>query len=88
MSDEMMIKYYILLTDENTKQNPKVQRLLQYPEVQEVFFDPSYLKSQEAAESPNVAELLAVLDGILSEQQNNRTNGTATQNNTHFSSTK
>ena len=41
----MMIKYYILLTDENTKQNPKVQRLLQYPEVQEVFFDPSYLKS-------------------------------------------
>ena len=62
--------------------------LLQYPEGQEVFFDPSYLKSQEAAESPNVAELLAVLDGILSEQQNNRTNGTATQNNTHFSSTK
>ncbi|MCI5578353.1 MAG: hypothetical protein MR364_02470 [Oscillospiraceae bacterium] len=56
--------------------------------MQEVFFDPSYLKSQEAAESPNVAKLLAVLDGILSEQQNNRTNGTATQNNTHFSSTK
>ncbi len=52
------------------------------------FFRSELPKSQEAAESPNVAKLLAVLDGILSEQQNNRTNGTATQNNTHFSSTK
>lgn len=59
-------KYEPLLLDERTKQHPEVQRLLQYTSVQKVFFDPSYFKTSEAQNDPNVRELLAVFDDILS----------------------
>lgn len=59
-------KYEPLLLDERTKQHPEVQRLMQYISVQKVFFDPSYLKTTEAQNDPNVRELLAVFDDILS----------------------
>ena len=57
-------KYIPLLMDENTKQNPDVQRLLQYPAVQKVFFDPSSLSSQSIVNDEHVRELLAVLDEL------------------------
>lgn len=59
-------KYEPLLIDERTKQHPEVQRLLQYTSVQKVFFDPAYFKTSEAQNDPNVRELLAVFDDILS----------------------
>ncbi|MDE6727166.1 MAG: hypothetical protein K2J80_04410 [Oscillospiraceae bacterium] len=59
-------KYEPLLLDERTKQHPEVQRLLQYTSVQKVFFDPPYFKTSEAQNDPNVRELLAVFDDILS----------------------
>lgn len=51
-----------LLMDERTKQDPDVQRLLQYHSVQKVFFDPNYLATAEAQNDPNVRELLQILD--------------------------
>lgn len=59
-------KYEPLLLDERTKQHPEVQRLLQYTSVQKVFFNPSYFKTSEAQNDPNVRELLAVFDDIIS----------------------
>lgn len=58
-------KYDPLLLDERTKQDPDVQRLLQYPEVQKAFFDPNYLSTAEAQSDPNVRELLEVFDKML-----------------------
>ena len=82
-------KYYCLLIYERTKQNPEVQRLLQYPAVQKVFFEPSYLNTVEAAASPEVTELLALFDEMLAGQQTDEINGTAAQNiNVPFYSTE
>ena len=64
-------KYEPLLIDERTKQDPEVQRLLQYTSVQRVFFDPDFLKTAEAQSDPNVRELMAVLDNIMSTQTEN-----------------
>lgn len=58
-------KYDPLLLDERTKQDPDVQRLLQYPAVQKAFFDPNYLSTAEAQSDPNVRELLEVFDKML-----------------------
>ena len=55
-------KYYPLLIDERTKQDPDVQRLLQYHSVQKVFFDPNYITSAAAQNDPFVRELMEVLD--------------------------
>lgn len=62
-------KYDPLLLDERTKQDPDVQRLLQYPEVQKAFFDPNYLGSAEAQNDPNVRELIAVFDKMLQNRE-------------------
>lgn len=62
-------KYDPLLLDERTKQDPDVQRLLQYPEVQRAFFDPNYLGTAEAQNDPNVRELLAVFDRMLQNRE-------------------
>lgn len=61
-------KYVPVLADERTKQDPEVQRLLQYTSVQKAFFNPAYLDSTEARSDPNVRELLGVLDNIILEQ--------------------
>lgn len=63
-----MQKYVPVLADERTKQDPEVQRLLQYTSVQKAFFDPAYLGTAEAQNDPNVRELLGVLDNIILEQ--------------------
>ena len=55
-------KYHLLLIDERTKQDPDVQRLLQYPTVQKAFFDPNYITSAAAQNDPYILELLEVLD--------------------------
>lgn len=60
-----MAKYQPLLMDERTKQNPEVQRLLQYQSVQKAFFDPDYISSTAAQNDPYVKELLAVFDRML-----------------------
>lgn len=61
-------KYVPVLADERTKQDPEVQRLLQYTSVQKAFFNPAYLDSTEARSDPNVRELLGVLDNIILER--------------------
>lgn len=61
-------KYVPVLADERTKQDPEVQRLLQYTSVQKAFFNPAYLDTAEAKNDPNVRELLGVLDNIILEQ--------------------
>ena len=58
-------KYQPLLMDERTKQDPDVQRLLQYYSVQKVFFDPNYLSTEAAQNDIEIRELLAVLDRML-----------------------
>lgn len=58
-------RYEPLLLDERTKQIPDVQRLLQYTEVQKVFFDPSFICTAQAQNDPNVQELMRVFDNIL-----------------------
>lgn len=60
-------KYFPILTDPRTKQHPDVQRLLQYTEVQRVFFDASSLSSPTTANDEHVRELLAVLDEMLAQ---------------------
>lgn len=67
-SKKNAMKYEPLLFDERTKQDPEVQRLLQYTSVQKVFFDPEYLKTVEAQNDPYVRELMEVLDNIISSQ--------------------
>ena len=57
-------KYTPILMNESTKQNPDVQRLLQYPAVQKVFFDPSSLSTPSIMNDEYVRELLAVLDEL------------------------
>lgn len=64
-TEKTALKYEPLLLDERTKQDPEVQRLLQYPTVQKVFFDPEFLKTAAAQSDPYVRELLAVLDNII-----------------------
>lgn len=66
-----MQKYVPVLADEGTKQDPEIQRLLQYTSVQKAFFDPSYLGTAEAQNDPNVRELLGVLDNIILERTAN-----------------
>lgn len=60
-------KYIPLLADQRTKQHPDVQRLLQYTEVQRVFFDASSLSSPSTANDEHVRELLAVFDEMLAQ---------------------
>ena len=60
-------KYQPLLMDERTKQDPDVQRLLQYLSVQKAFFDPNYLSTAEAQNDPYVRELTEVLDRMLGD---------------------
>lgn len=60
-------KYMPLLLDERTKQHPEVQVLLQYPEVQKAFFDPSSLSSPTIANDPHVRELFLVFDEMLAQ---------------------
>lgn len=62
-------KYDPLLLDERTKQDPDVQRLLQYTAVQKAFFDPNFLSSAEAQSDPNIQELLAVFDRMLQNRE-------------------
>ena len=81
-------RYYALLIDERTKQNPDVQRLLQYPAVQKVFFEPSCLNTVEAAASSEVTELLALFDEMLTVQQTDDFNGAAQNINVPFYSTE
>ena len=57
-------KYQLLLMDERTKQDPDVQRLLQYLSVQKAFFDPNYITSAAAQNDPYVRELLEVFDRL------------------------
>lgn len=61
-------KYDPLLLDDRTRQHPEIQRLLQYPEVQKVFFDPAFLKTPAAQNDPNVRELLGILDDMIITQ--------------------
>lgn len=70
-TEKTALKYEPLLLDERTKQDPEVQRLLQYPTVQKVFFDPEFLKTAAAQSDPYVRELLAVLDNIIITQTAN-----------------
>ena len=58
-------KYHLLLIDERTKQDPDVQRLLQYLSVQKAFFDPGYIDSAAARNDPYVQELTEVFDRML-----------------------
>lgn len=58
-------KYQLLLMDESTKQDPDVQRLLQYPTVQKAFFDPDFITTPAAQNDPYVCELMSVLDRVL-----------------------
>lgn len=58
-------KYHLLLIDERTKQDPDVQRLLQYPTVQKAFFDPNYISSASAQNDPYVRELIEVFERML-----------------------
>lgn len=58
-------KYHLLLIDERTKQDPDVQRLLQYPTVQKAFFDPNYISSAAAQNDPYVRELIEVFERML-----------------------
>lgn len=67
-SKKNALKYEPLLLDERTKQDPDVQRLLQYTSVQKVFFDPEYLKTVAAQTDPYVIELLGVFDNIISSR--------------------
>lgn len=67
-SGNLAQKYAPLLLDERTKQDPDVQRLLQYLEVQKVFFEPSHLNTAAAQSDPNVQELMSVLDGLMSRR--------------------
>lgn len=60
-----MAKYQPLLMNERTKQEPDVQRLLQYTSVQKAFFDPDFISSLAAQNDPYVKELLAVFDRML-----------------------
>lgn len=60
-------KYQPLLMDERTKQDPDVQRLLQYPTVQKAFFDPNYITSAAAQNDPFIRELMEVLDRMLGD---------------------
>lgn len=60
-----MEKYQPLLMNERTKQDPEVQRLLQYTSVQKAFFDPDYILLTAAQNDPYVKELLAVFDRML-----------------------
>lgn len=60
-------KYLPILADQRTKQHPEVQRLLQYTEVQRVFFDASSLASPATANDENVRELLALFDEMLAQ---------------------
>lgn len=60
-------KYQLLLMDERTKQDPDVQRLLQYPTVQKAFFDPGYILSASAQNDPFIQELMEVLDRMLGD---------------------
>lgn len=60
-------RYLPILADERTKQHPEVQRLLQYTEVQRVFFDPSSLSKPATANDEQVRELLMVLDEMLAQ---------------------
>lgn len=64
-------KYDPLLLDDRTRQHPEIQRLLQYPEVQKVFFDPAFLKTPAAQNDPNVRELLGILDDMIITQTAN-----------------
>ena len=66
-SAKEMSKYQSLLMDERTKQDPDVQRLLQYLSVQKAFFDPNYLATAEARNDPYVRELQEVLDRMLGD---------------------
>lgn len=76
-------KYVSVLCDERTKQDPQVQRLLQYTSVQKAFFDPDFLDTAEAQSDPNIGELLGVLDNIVLEQTASGTYQPPTQfNNT------
>lgn len=59
-------KYQSLLADERTKQDPDVQRLLQYLSVQKAFFDPDYIYSSAAQNDPYVRELIEVFERMLS----------------------
>ena len=58
-------KYQPLLMDERTKQDPEVQRLLQYLSVQKAFFDPNYITSASAQNDPYVRELMSVFDRMI-----------------------
>ena len=58
-------KYQPLLIDQRTKQDPDVQRLLQYPTVQKAFFDPDFITTPAAQNDPSVRELMEVLDRML-----------------------
>lgn len=60
-------KYMPLLADERTKQHPEVQRLLQYPEVQKAFFDPSTLSNPAISSDEHVQELFRVFDEMLAQ---------------------
>lgn len=60
-------KYLPILADQRTKQHPEVQRLLQYTEVQRVFFDASSLSLPATANDEHVRELLGVLDEMLAQ---------------------
>lgn len=64
-------KYLPILADERTKQHPEVQRLLQYTEVQRVFFDASSLSLPATANDEHVRELLGVLDEMLAQGAKN-----------------
>lgn len=64
-------KYHPLLIDQRTKQDPDVQRLLQYLSVQKAFFDPNYLMTAAAQNDPEIRELLEVLDRMIASGEVN-----------------
>ena len=56
-------KYHLLLMDERTKQDPDVQRLLQYKSVQKAFFNGEI----PAEDDPHLKELIDVLSKLADE---------------------
>lgn len=67
VSENSAERYLPLLMSESTKRYPEVQRLLQYPEFQKVFFDPEHARTGEARYDPYVRELFGFFDGILAK---------------------
>ncbi len=67
VSTSQFNQYMPLLADERTKLHPEVQVLLQYTEVQRVFFDPSSLSKSTTANDEHVQELFRVFDEILAQ---------------------